>query len=188
MRDIQKLDFMVKLSELLDTVNDWLKFAEAKNGVLVASSGLAIWAIVRIVASETLGCWVIAYLSQLALFLTVALVLALISFLPVTRYSIIVPTTRGVAKPNLVYFGYLATLHPASLIQEYMTATGIQESDLKPIDNMYAEQIIANSRIAVAKFSMFKVGVYCAIFGVLTPFFGGVLIFIVSRWKQVDGF
>jgi len=44
-------DISTKLLAIFQNVNDWLKFAEAKNGVLLAFSGAAITATVTLLAT-----------------------------------------------------------------------------------------------------------------------------------------
>ncbi|QEA39335.1 hypothetical protein FGL86_09770 [Pistricoccus aurantiacus] len=173
----------------MESVNDWLKFAEAKNAVVVAASGFALWASVRLILSNETGCYASAYFAILSVFLLGGFVTALLSFLPILNYRWIVPAPSRLANGNLLYFGYLATLSKKQVLEAYIKATESKESDVKEIDGMYAEQIIINSRIAFAKYGMFEFAIKVLLFGILTPVIA-VPVFYFSRKKRVsiDGF
>lgn len=179
---------MDELRNTLESVNDWLKFAEAKNAVVVAASGFALWAPVRLILSSETGCYASAYFAILSVFLLGGFVTALLSFLPVLNYRWIVPAPSGLANGNLLYFGYLATLSKKQVLEAYARATESKEADVKEIHEMYAEQVIINSRIALAKYSMFEFAIKVLLFGVLTPVIA-ILVFYFSRKKRerIDG-
>ncbi len=180
---------MDELRDILESVNDWLKFAEAKNAVVVATSGFALWASVRLTLENETGCYASAYFAILSVFLLSGFVTALLSFMPVLNYRWIVPAPSRVANGNLLYFGYLATLSKKQMLEAYLKATGSKETDIKELHEMYAEQIIINSRIALAKYAMFEFAIKVLLFGVLTPVIA-IPIFYFSRRKRenTDGF
>ena len=49
---------MDTLKDTLALVNDWLKFAEAKNAIVVTAAGVALWASVRLIVSNGTGFYV----------------------------------------------------------------------------------------------------------------------------------
>ena len=179
---------MDELRDTLKSVNDWLKFAEAKNAVVVAASGFALWASLRLALSNETGCYASAYFATLSVFLLAGFLTALLSFLPVLNYRWVVPKRGKLANGNLLYFGYLAKCSKSQVLEAYMKATASKETDVKEIHGMYAEQIIINSRIALAKYAMFEFAVKVLLFGVLTPVVA-IPVFYFSRKKResVDG-
>jgi hypothetical protein len=179
---------MDTLKDILDSVNDWLKFAEAKNAAVVAASGFALWASVRITLANETGCYAIIYFAILTAFLLGGFVTAFLSFLPVLDYRWIVPKPNRLANGNLLYFGHLATLSKKQLLENYIDVTESKTTDVKKIHEMYAEQIIINSRIALAKYAMFEFAIKIMLFGVLTPLIA-LPVFYISRKKRekIDG-
>lgn len=176
------------LKETLSSVVDWLKFAEAKNAVLITMSGFAIWALARLLLTVELPWWLYCYFLSLIAFVFAALLTSLFSFLPVLNYSLVIPSPNNVKNRNLFYFGYLATLSKNDLLKEFRSATGSPETDFSEVDGMYAEQIIINSRVALAKYYLFERSVNFVIIGALTPLLGILLlIFAKNRRNGIDG-
>lgn len=179
---------MDELRNTLESVNDWLKFAEAKNAVVVATSGFALWASVRLILSSETGCYATAYFAVLSAFLLGGFVTALLSFLPVLNYRWIVPARSVVVNRNLLYFGYLATLSKKQVLEAYIRATESRETDVKEIHGMFAEQVIINSRISLAKYAMFELAIKIILFGVLTPIIAiPVLYFSRKKRENTNG-
>ena len=167
---------MEALKEVLESVNGWLKFAEAKNAVLITASGVALWATARLLMSEDVGGYLQVYF------------FVLIVFLPVLSYSIIVPKPKEVGNKNLLYFGYLSTLSKNELIKKFVQALEIPEKEVNDFHKMYAEQIIINSRVALAKYALFERGVNLIILAALTPIIGGILLYAAkNKRKKTDG-
>lgn len=179
---------MERLSETLNSVNDWLKFAEAKNAVLVAASGVGIWGCFRMAVLPATNCYVDVYLAIVALFMSLGFITSLLSFLPVLEYRWIVPRFEENRGGNLLYFGHLATFSKSELLKKYREATGSKESDVNELHSMYAEQVIINSRIALAKFAFFERAVNFVLWGVLTPVLAVPLLYVAKkRRKATDG-
>lgn len=179
---------MDELRETLESVNDWLKFAEAKNAVVVAASGFALWASLRLTVSTETGCYASMYFAVLSAFLLAGFVTALLSFLPILNYTWIAPKPGKLANGNLLYFGHLATLSKKQVLDAYIKATEAREADVKEIHGMVAEQIIVNSRIAVTKYAMFESAIKILLVGVLTPLIAIPMIYISKKKRErIDG-
>ena len=176
------------LEYIFDLVNSWLKFAEAKNSVLVAISGTALWATVRVASTVPVSDLVKIYLFSLIICLSGTLVIALVSFLPVLNFSHIIPKQTSVANRNLLYFGYLATFSKKQLVGAIREKRGAPETDYNEFHPMLAEQIIINSRIAMAKYALFELGIGFMIVGALTPILGAPLLFVSRKSRsRADG-
>lgn len=171
---------MNDLTDTLGSVNQWLKFAEAKNGVMVTATGAALWGALRIIMSGEAGRYLIIYLLILVAFFLAAFVVSLLSFLP----KLDPPPARqqpGATDKNLLYFGHLATLSKEHLLERYRAATRVEPQDITEIHGMYADQIIVNSRIALAKFSMFTVSAKLLLCGILTPVIAVPLMYVFTK-------
>lgn len=178
---------MDELRKTLEAVNDWLKFAEAKNAILVATSGFALWSSIRLIIWNEIGFYAGIYFAILSICLVGGFVTSLLSFLPVLNYQWIVPIPGKVANKNIIYFGYLGTLSKNKLLAEYMRATESKETDVKIIHEMFAEQIIINSKITLAKYNMFERAIKIILFGILTPVIAiPVLYFSDKRRRNVN--
>ena len=136
---------MDDLTNTLDSVNQWLKFAEAKNGAVVAATGAALWGAVRMLVSGEVCWYLIIYLLVLVAFFLAAFVVSLLSFLP-KLYSPPASEQPGANDGNLLYFGHLATLSKELLIARYQEAACVKTEDVTRVHWMYADQIIVNSR------------------------------------------
>lgn len=160
---------MDKLASMLDLVNQWLRFAEAKNGVMVASTGAAVWAISQLISERNLLLLLKFYLIGLMLFSIAAFVVSLCSFMPRLNLKLKNSIDNSACQTNLLYFGDLAILSEEELIERFRAAVQIPSDAIVPIHFMYANQIIANSGIALVKFRMFILSVKLLLIGVLTP-------------------
>ncbi len=174
-----------KLKDLFDLINSWLKFAEAKNGVLVAFSGSTIWGIVRILFSEYEISFVGSlYLSQLLLFLVLGFLYGLIAFLPITNYIILMPTGETSKDDNLLLYSHIAKYRKKEFIDAFCIATNKEVNEIDKVDEMYVEQIIINSRITTSKYQYFTNGIRFVILGIFTPIIGYAILYFVNNHKR----
>ncbi len=158
-----------KLRFILSGVNEWLKFAEAKLGVLVAINGSVAFAALSLLNEKSQGgicTW--AALLLLALTNVISMLLCLASFAP--RLSPIrCANSHGTrATVNLLYFGDIEALDPKDYLARMAASRYERPRSSSGADLMdYAEQIVTNSKIAVKKCRLFKVGVIITIAGLM---------------------
>jgi hypothetical protein len=171
-------DIEAKLTELLNRVIDWLKFAEAKNTGAVGLSSTALGVIVTfLVAGPPVPDIAGAGLGIGAVVLMVSLLLAVGSFLPSTNLEkhLLGKRVHPSASDNLMYYGHLARYEPRALAQaiaeHYFDEPGQTFSPSNLAVDL-AEQIVANARITVRKLESFKIS--------LLLFSTGVLIAAIS--------
>jgi hypothetical protein len=169
------------LLDLLKMVNDWLRFAETKNGGLLALTGLSASALLGFAAQaphiNPSGAWVMAAAGVLW---GIAFLVTLGSFLPKTDLLNIVSRLEGVREEpdNLYYFGHLARLDAASLL----AALGADPRDGSPrarFERDAAEQVIVNSRITVDKLAAFQVAAKCWGVGLVVAVIG----ILIAVWR-----
>lgn len=161
-----------RLREILAIVTDHQKFAEAKNGALLALDGALVLAVLQLLNTvERMDQRLHVYLLSVVAFAAISGLIALVSFVPQTR----TPQVRTIEVPDasdtLVFFGdvqkysvddYLSALWGAANESEERPAT--------PLERMYAQQVIVNARITARKFTYFKYAVWIVIAGLITPF------------------
>jgi hypothetical protein len=167
-----------KLLVIFHNVNEWLKFAEAKNAVLLAFSGTAVTATLTVLAtaqgipnSLRLGLLISTCL------LEICALLCALSFVPKTNLERLLwlknkPSGKFQPKStdNLYYFGDLQKYEAIELLETLnrhycnnlaVTPYGKECCDL-------AVQITINSRIASLKFQMFSYSLYCLIVSIVS--------------------
>jgi hypothetical protein len=166
----------------LNQVNDWLKFAEAKNGLVLALGLAGLAAIASILSSDRdlYGPAVWAMSSGFVVFSVVAL-LALASFIPRTDLPGILKASLGEVEPgsNLDFYGDLRNFTSEELSDTL--STHYRMSGLKrKIHKDLAAQIIVNSQIAWDKFRIFT-------WSVKTLYYGMLLIGVVTAVAALIG-
>ena len=157
-----------RLLTILEMVNEWLQFAEAKNAGLVALDGLGLAAILTLLPASNVPDPVEVGLMAASLLLLVSLGLSLWSFLPRHDTGKLVsrPGYRPRDTDNLYFYGDLSHYRPDQLAAEiarryermvdYDPARHRSHVDL-------AGQIVANSRITVAKTGAFRLATLFAV-------------------------
>lgn len=155
------------LKDILSSVNEWLRFAETKNGALLAlNSGCAI-GISKLITDLDQGLIFWGLGMSLALFLGSATV-CLVSFLPTTTMPLVVGTNNNGRDENLLFFGSIANHNIDSYLQAILHSTPSCPSPPSQLERLYAEQIIINSGIAKAKYKYFKFAMWLCLAAVCT--------------------
>lgn len=173
-----------RLLELLKLVNDWLKFAEAKNVGIVglASGGLSVLLVAVGLLREagftqfSAGLVVVG-----ALLLSLSLLIGVWSFFPATALPDWMRMHLGDPDPddNLYFFGHAAKYDPAALARALATRYDrVPEPLLHELHTDLAAQLIVNARITMQKLRLFRWSVFCFGAGVLVS--GVALLLVVA--------
>ena len=153
-----------RLRYILTTVNEWLKFAEAKNGALLVADIALLFGVFRLL-NESTGQKVFIYL---AIFLViVSAISSLVSFIPQLKLSSFTPRKRTEKEASLIFYGHIAKYEPQSYIKALYAESGSAPAAIASIEVDYAQQIIINSRIAVRKYLCFNVGLWLTVLALL---------------------
>jgi pycsar effector protein len=171
-----------RLLELLKLVNDWLKFAEAKNvGIVGLASGAMSVLLVALGFLREAGLTLIPslFIAAGAACLAISLLIGVYSFFPATampqwmRMRLDPPH----ADDNLYFFGHAAKYDPAALAvavaRRYDRAA---EPIVHELHTDLAAQLIVNARITLQKLRLFRWSVLFFGAGVLLAGIGMVLI------------
>jgi hypothetical protein len=169
-----------RLLTILEMVNEWLQFAEAKNAGLVALDALGLAAILTIVPDVELPepiAWGLVVASMLLL---VSLGISMWSFIPRSDIGKLVSAARRQprATDNLYFYGDIRGYRPEQLAAEIACRYDkICNYDPRqhPSHVDLASQVIANSRITVAKNGYFRVATWIALLALAASAIGMVL-------------
>ena len=163
-----------KLTTIFHNVNDWLKYAEAKNAVLLAFSGAALTANITLLVTvqNLIDSLRVGLIISASLLCICALICAL-SFLPKINLEKILwirsLSSRTMAAQsnddNFFYFGHLKKYNSDELLNAinslYLNNRISPPYSKECID--LAEQVTVNSGIAFLKFQLFKYSLYSLI-------------------------
>lgn len=163
-------DIEAKLQSIFTNVNDWLKYAEAKNAGILVFSGAAIAAIMGFLGSsfKIEPEWKIGLFTCVG-FLSITCIITLWSFIPKNKIKY---KNRGIPsrEDNLYFYGHLCKYNPQELIRAlsliYYNNDSQELINRRNID--LAAQIIMNSGITMDKNQMFKLAARIALIGLLS--------------------
>lgn len=156
-------DYIKTLEYIFDNVNDWLRFAEAKNGTLLALNSVFSFGIVRVIFTSHLEGAFFYWLTICATFLLISALVCLLSFLPKLSIGLTkrVASSAMVQNANPIYFGDIAKLETSDDYLQYLLERKIVEDKVK--DDLFALAIVGqtfvNSKIAVEKYGYFVTAV-----------------------------
>lgn len=166
------------IRDTLSKVNDWIKYAEAKNAANIAFCSASIFAIARVVLSNpTLSSYAHAYGYIVILFLALSLVLSLVSFIPKLKTPWIKIGERE-KHDNLLYFGHACKYSGSKYLDKLYSGNSSKSKDYN-IEVMYCDQIVANSKVAYIKFSQFDLAIKFTIVAIVSP-----LYWVYEYWQR----
>lgn len=168
-----------KLELIFENVNNWLRFAEAKNALLLGFNGVIFFGIVRLLTSSSLN-----DVDILKVYFIIALVclafsslITLLSFVP--NLKILRPSFDFKQDvDNYLYFDVLRSKNKEDIINRYNN----QNDPVTDYHNHLAEQIITNANITKRKYDYFTLGVWLSISAFLTPLLAA--IFALYNYKS----
>ena len=156
------------LKDTLTKVNDWIKFAEAKNAANIALCSTLIIFISRIIVSDVsyneFFCY---YLYYSIAIITISCFISLLSFIPKLDFPwiIIGDTSKD---DNFLYFGHACKYSPTKYLSLLYSGEDLKKENIN-LEMAYAKQIVVNSRIAYIKFKQFDIAIWFIIAVFATP-------------------
>ena len=170
-----------KLLAIFQNVNEWLKFAEAKNGVLLAFSGAAITATITLLATaQNIPNSLNFGLLLTTILLCICALICSLSFLPKTNLEDLLwlrdrqnkkSHSQDPIKDNFWYFGHLQKYKPDELLEVlnepyFKGSVDITKVEYKEYKDI-AAQITINAEIAFLKFEVFTYAIKVLIASIL---------------------
>lgn len=180
-----------KLLCIFPIVNDWLKFAEAKNAVLLAFCSAAITAIITYLSTaSTISNFFRHGLLISIVLLCISSLICSLSFLPKTDIKHFVWSSRNRKSKsslrdsdNFYFFNDLNKYQPDDLL-EAMNRLYFESKVPKPYkkeDLDIASQITINSEIASTKFMFFRIALWLLIFSIFIVLISLLIAILVYR-------
>jgi hypothetical protein len=180
---------MEDLRNIFNNVNDWLKYAEAKNfGLLTLCAGIVAGITQMTLTSEAVLYTLLVYIlspvlimAGLICFISLTPVVSVITIRDYKRHWVnklidrLSKTKETKDKPqvDLHFFGSLATITTDEFEEEYLEATKSKKQKEKgkkqkfnKLEKQLVGQILFNSRITSLKYNYFKVATYIILAGV----------------------
>ncbi len=169
------------VKDIFENVNNWLKFAEAKNGAILVFNSALIAVLFNILEEyNNNDFFIMLYLYEAIFFLSLAIVIALLSFVPMLEYPYI-SFEEPKENDNLLYFGHIAKYHQHNDRYKSKVKGLLEESDSNSsFDDYYLEQIITNSKITYVKYKQFEFSIWFTLAAILT--LPGAFI-LYKAWK-----
>ncbi|NET36062.1 MAG: hypothetical protein F6K19_29220 [Cyanothece sp. SIO1E1] len=171
-------ELLAKLTIIFHNVNDWLKYAEAKNAVLLAFSGAGLIANITLLATaQSLPNSLRTGLILSTSLLSICALFCALSFLPKTNLEQILwlrnsPSRRlptQSSDDNFYYFGHLRKYTPDELLDS-INKLYCNEIFTLPYEKEcrdVAAQITVNSQIAFLKFNFFTWSSYLLVLSIV---------------------
>jgi hypothetical protein len=156
-----------RLNAILSTVNDWLRFAELKNGALLTfATGLAL-ALVRNYPQFPSGSKIKWCYATAIILISLSSLLSLLSFIP----KLEIPWFESEQKPkdddNLYFFGDIAKYSASHYVTSLLIANDEVPREITRLETNLAVQAIVNAGIARKKYWCFNVAVSLLLIAVL---------------------
>lgn len=174
-----------RLIFIFENTNNWMKFAEAKNGaLLILNSGL-IFGFLGILPNTIFDCppLILLYSGSFMLFCLLSLIMNLFSFLPFfNTYDINPSKINENLIPNVIFWGDLSKINSEELIKRLSDQKN-ESILLDQYQKDLSSQIIINSAITQKKYNLFRHSIWLTIFGIITPILGIVFLLIYNSIK-----
>jgi hypothetical protein len=198
-----QLEHEEQLQKIFTNVNEWLKFAEAKNfGLMTLNAGI-IFGISQITFSNESILIQLCYYMVIP-FASISFLVSLISVFPILTKIDRKKNNNGVMVDNstrnfinkfsnwidkegdiknIHFYGYLCTLKVGDFENKFLNkinstiAFSEYEKDL-------SEQILYNSRITNLKYQLFKIAAFFFLFGIVMPIIVLGLITLIKLFNS----
>lgn len=166
-----------KLRYIFENVNNWLTFAEAKNGALIAINISIIVGFFTTI-EYYINNWIVVFL---LIMISISLFFAIISFVPLTgnmaEKRLEFWSDRSIAQKNLYLYSYIAKYklnetEYKRYLDDIAMDCEITDYICKNDDVYLAQEIIYNSKIVLRKYKLFEIAI--------TIFAISVIIFAVA--------
>ncbi len=169
-----------RLKNIFANINDWLKFAEAKNAAIIAFNGATLFGILQIIANKKLTDLLIVHYFLWAFIILeiLGILIALFSFLPELKIPLLGSKKRKLdpKKDNLLFFGHIVKFKPEEYLRALYASIGLEKKEgFEKLELHFANQIIVNSKISLRKYHFFRIALWLTIAGILSIIIGSTI-------------
>lgn len=180
---MNKLNHEEQLYKIFNNVNEWLKFAEAKNFGLLTLNAAIVFGLTQITFSNDSVIKIVAFCVFVP-FSLLSFIPCLISLFPIVTkiesknkdgkvrksMKIINKISNFIDKDkffeNIHFYGYLKELTETKFETEFLTKIG-SEDKFTTYETELVTQILYNSRITSLKYKFFKIGAFSFFIGIV---------------------
>lgn len=160
-----------RLTAILERTIGFVKYAEAKNGVVITLCAALIAGVLKSFA-DSHGTPSFFFVASIIL-LGCAVLISAWSFRPILEVDeATVSKFPDHKEPNPLFFGHIARLSPQDFLEELLRDGRTEWSH---IELLYADQIVINSYITLVKLSKFKYAIVALVAGFLCLAIGEIL-------------
>lgn len=165
------------LKYIFNNINNWLKFAEAKNGAIIVINSAVIFQTFQLMITSSSSNQYTIPSIFLLLFWIPSFFVALFSFLPITKITNLSRVETNVSiNDNLLFYEHIAKYSTERYLNCLCSSLGEQKRDWTKFEFDCASQIIINSRITLRKFFYFKISILLDLVSAL----------VASLWLSVN--
>lgn len=169
-----------ELLEIHSNVKDWLRFAEAKNAMLIAFNGASIYGVAKLPfwVQDNKTTFLEGYLYFMIIVLVLSTIACLVSFVPRVKFFLlkINNSDRG---NNILFFEHLAKSTPEKILKELQKKAKIDK--FTELDTDLAVQIQQLSTVTRRKYSLFTVAVWASVAAYISPLLAGYIALNVYK-------
>lgn len=153
-----------KLELVFDNVNNWLRFAEAKNAMLLGFNGVVFWGAVKLLPLKLSDFKTFNYyLLVMLVLLSFSCLVVLLSFVP--NLKILRPSFNFKKNnDNYLYFDVLRS----KTVDDIITKYNVEGEPVLDYHKHLAEQIITNANITKKKYDYFTLAIWISISAFVT--------------------
>jgi hypothetical protein len=178
-----KMDNEDRLLKVLDIVTDWFRFAESKNGALIAFNGASIYGLTNAAVMDFIKSSPLLYDYVVVVFMLLgaSVVASLLSFVP--SLKLVAPKTlMGAGESNSLFFQHLRGQSEVAIIQSICES---DQTEFSRFEMDIANRIRHYSIITSTKYAYFTVAVWITLAAYITPVVAGILaIYWYRRQKR----
>lgn len=184
---MNKLNYEEQLYKIFNNVNDWLKFAEAKNFGLLTLNAAIVFGLTQITFSNDSVIKIVAFCVFVP-FSILSFIPCLISLFPIVtkiesknkkgevrnsmKFINYLSNKIDKDKPfeNIHFYGYLKDLKEEKFEKEFLKKT-VSKDEFTAYERELVTQILYNSRITSLKYKFFKIGAFLFLIGIVVSVF-----------------
>ena len=165
------------LKSILERSDNWLKFAEAKNTILIVFNSTLLFSILKMVSSLSVNILYKYYIFFVISLLFISIILLILSFIPRLQPPWLKITKKS-DQDNLLYFGDISKYSPKEYINNVSDKFNLKSENYN-LEKEYGNQIVVNSQIAFMKFKQFEIASWFTLSAIITPI--GLLFLLKLR-------
>lgn len=182
-----------KLKEIFSYVNNWLNFAEAKNGAIIGLNGACIIGLFSILLKTDydIQFWAKIYILITIILLILSTGFSLFSFFPMTsKLKNDQDNNNQNQSPILLFYGDIAKFKDSrkfvmELYNSYLENSTKTIEDITKLEDDYAKEIIYNSMITVRKYKYFKISLILTISAIVSVPLVIIVYAIIGIYKTI---